>query len=43
MAEDLHKEMNELTHEADPIYRKLFYIVFTLLFAYLVYILWNTL
>ncbi len=43
MTKDSHKEMTELTHEADPTYRKLFYIVFMLLFIYLGYILWNTL
>lgn len=43
MTKDHHKDIDELTHEADPTYRKLFYLVFTLLFAYLVYILWNTL
>lgn len=43
MTEDLQKEITELAHKADPTYRKLFYIVFTVLFIYLAYILWNTL
>lgn len=33
-----NEEIMELSHEADPVYRKVFYIVFAILAAYLAFI-----
>ncbi len=36
-------KIKELKHKGNNLYRKIFYILFTILFVYLILILWKTL